>query len=481
MTDPATLLTQLNASLARRDRAAVNGACRAILKARPAIGSQWRAIAMVLLENGELTDARRAIDLLVSASRNSPLARFVQAEIYARSGRVKQAQTILRSLPSDIPDPLGNAYMRGTTAMNLGDLAEAREQLLRAVTLAPHSGQSWLALAMLGRVPPEDGGRMEALQARMTAAPVAERGPFFYALGKFRAEQGDADGAFAAFANGAAAEARARPPAPPLDTAATVAAWGGAALDALSQAGSGSGRPIFVTGLPRSGTTLVEQILTAHSQVDGGEELSIFRHLLGELGGAGAATTHAALAAGRGDALVALYDHLVSERFPGRGRVVDKTLLASRYMGPLVALFPDAPIVWLRRDPLDNAWSIFRTYFRSQLGWTFDLRAIAAEMLAEDVLFAHWSAVRPRQILPIDYAELVRDPEQVVPRIAAHCGLTLEPQQLRPHESARTVVTASVAQVRRPINRDALGAAAPYRRHLQPFIDAYRAGGGTIA
>ena len=82
--------------------------------------------------------------------------------------------------------------------------------------------------------------------------------------------------------------------------------------------------------------------------------------------------------------------------------------------------------------------------------------------------------------MAVDYAELVSDPAAVIPRIVAHCGLPLEAQQMRPHESKRVVTTASVAQVRAPINRDAIGVAEPYRRHLKPFVDAYTAAGGTI-
>jgi hypothetical protein len=196
------------------------------------------------------------------------------------------------------------------------------------------------------------------------------------------------------------------------------------------------------------------------------------RHVVDAVGGASAANVQGANPARLTDAR-ALYNHLLAERFHNAGRVVDKTLLAGRHMGVIAALMPDAPIVWLRRDPLDNAWSIFHTYFQAGLRWTFDLAAIAEQMRLEDAMHARWATLRPDRILTVEYAELVSDPQRAIPRIVAHCGLPLEPEQLRPHESRRTVTTASVAQVRAPINTGAIGVAEPYRKHLQPFIDRY--------
>ncbi|MCM8730987.1 tetratricopeptide repeat-containing sulfotransferase family protein [Hephaestia sp. GCM10023244] len=471
MIDVPTALAGLKSALDRRDRREVNAAARNLIQAQAPIGSQWRGIAMVLLENGEMADARRAADLLVRAAGGSTVARFVQAAVYARSGRVADAHAMLRSLPDDVPDPLGNAYTRGTLATNVGAIEEAREQLMRAITLAPKSGQSWLALAMLGGMPPETGWLMASLRDTMVDADPGERGAYFFALGKFMEEQREYDDAFHCYAAGAATEAKVRGTDFALADQ-TGREWKNVAIEKIARFSPPAGRPIFVTGLPRSGTTLVEQILTAHSLVDGGEELNLFRHLIAEIGGDHTKAV-ARMTPEKSDGLVRLYEHLMAQRFPGQGRVIDKSLLASRYMGLLTGLFPSAPIIWLRRDPLDNAWSMFRTYFRTGLGWTFDLKKIAAQMRLEDALFVHWVRLRPHQILRVDYAELVTAPEQVIPRIVAHCGLNLEAAQLEPHRSVRPVVTASAAQVRQPINETGLGVADPYRHHLQPFIDAY--------
>lgn len=476
MTDTPSLLARLKSALDRQDRAGVNAACRALITAGARLGGQWRTIIHLLLHNGELSLARAAANILVRESGNSPLARFEQAATYARTGRLDEARAILVTVPETVPDPVGNAYIRGTLATNLGLFDEAQNHLHRAVRLAPHSGQSWLALAMSGTVAGADRDAMLAVQSRMRTAPPVEKGAYFYGLGKALDEAGDHDAAFAAFAEGAAAVRTVRP----LDEAAeragvssALSGWSTEALSTLPRPAKNSVRPIFVTGLPRSGTTLVEQILVSHSAVEDGEELGRMTLLARDIGGVDVAAVRQAMSAGRGDAVVALYDHLLDERFPGERRIVDKTLQLSRFMGLVATFFPDVPVIWLRRDPLDTAWSIFRTYFLDNLAWTFDLAAIGRQMAAEDRLFAHWSRLRPGQILPVDYAALVSDPASVIPRIVAHCGLTLEDGQLRPHESRRAVTTASVTQVRQPINTRAVGAATPYRKRLQPFVEAY--------
>lgn len=178
---------------------------------------------------------------------------------------------------------------------------------------------------------------------------------------------------------------------------------------------------------------------------------------------------------GKADDLAALYLHLGQERFGKQGRFVDKALNTSRFMGLIAALLPQAPVIWLRRDPVDCAWSAFRTYFIQGLDWSWKLEDIATHFALEDQLFRHWSQMFPDRILVVDYQDLVRSPETQIPRILDHCGLPAEPQVFRPHETRRIVSTASVMQVREPINTGAIGAAEAYRQYLAPFTERYRA------
>jgi hypothetical protein len=166
--------------------------------------------------------------------------------------------------------------------------------------------------------------------------------------------------------------------------------------------------------------------------------------------------------------------HLLSERFGATGRIVDKTIDVSRCMGLIAAALPDAPLIWMRRDPLDSAWSCFRTFFIHGVAWSYSLTDIAHHFRLEDDLMAFWKAQLGDRLLVVPYVELVEEPAAWTARLLAHCGLGEEAAAYTPHLTERTVATASSLQVRRPINRDGLNVAAPYRSHLQPFIDAYR-------
>jgi hypothetical protein len=240
------------------------------------------------------------------------------------------------------------------------------------------------------------------------------------------------------------------------------------------QPGEPTGRAIFVTGLPRSGTTLVQQILTSHSTVDAGGEIGRLGLLAGEVGGSSYRALERYLSrSGVAGTAQRLWGHLLVERFRTPGRVVDKSLDSSRFLGLAAALLPEAPLVWLTRDPLDRAWSCFRTYFVAGLPWSFDLADMAFHFRLEDALLRRWQEILGDRLLVVPMEALTSEPEPWIRRLLAHCRLAEEPQVFAPHERGGTVTTSSVMQVRRPINRDAIGSAKPYRQFLEPFIEAY--------
>jgi hypothetical protein len=144
-------------------------------------------------------------------------------------------------------------------------------------------------------------------------------------------------------------------------------------------------------------------------------------------------------------------------------------------MGLLLHTLPDAKVIWLRRNPEDAALSCFRSYFTSQLAWTWSLADIGRFFRIEDPLHAHWVENFPERILTVPYEELVRDPAEWIPRILDYAGLAMEPQVLDFHRTRRSVRTASVQQVRNPISTARIGAAEAYGWHMGPFREAYRA------
>jgi len=447
------------------------------------MGDQWQALANFALRNGEIALARKAIELFVEAHDGAPSAQYQKAALLERAGALREAYDLMRTLPADTPDPASNAYSRGTAALFLGDLEEARAQLERATSLRPDLGAAWLSLATCADLASEPAlaERIFAAQPHMMRAPPAERAAYFYAAGKARADLGEHEPAFMAFSRGAqtmkplTAYDRATDRRHAEESLHGYSADGVAAI-ARRQV-SPTARSIFVTGPPRSGTTLVQQILTSHSGVSGAGELGRLPLLADDIGGHAFPALHAWVEA-RGAAPAAdLWEHWLKELFPAPGRAVDKSIDTTRFIGLTAALLPEAPLIWLCRDPLDCAWSCFRTFFIAAMPWSYDLEDIAFHLRIEAALRERWQDILGDRLLVVPYEALVDDPSGWTRRILGHCGLSEEPQAFVPHERARTVTTASVMQVRRPVSRAAVGSAAPYREFLQPFIAAYGASG----
>lgn len=477
--DTKILAARVSQALQERDRIGLVRGVMALIDARAPLTTGWKSLTEPLIDYGELDLARRAIDLYAQALGDSPAALFDRALIYTRTAKAAEALKMLAALSPDVPDRAGNAFLRGTIALNLGDLEVARAALCEALAARPRSGQIMQSLTMLGSmaIAPELADIVLGAEMSMRNMPDSERGAYLYALGKTLDDMKETDRAFAAFSEGAAIIARMRPYDNLNDRRTAddaVNGWDRAAIDAVGEAVSvDTARPIIVTGLPRSGSTLVEQILVSHSAVHDGDELGGFARVVEGIGG----TTrqrmdqwtqrHAINEASRH------YLHVLAQRFGKAGRVVDKTLEASRYLGVLAAIMPEAPIIWMRRDPLDTAWSCFHTYFLRGLSWSWSQTALAEHMKLEDALFARWQSILGERLHVVDYAALVSDKETVIPQILAHCGLTMEPAVFAPERTKRLVTTASVMQVRSPIHARAIGSASRYERHLQPFIEAY--------
>lgn len=477
----AALVGQLQTALQRHDRPRTNEAVRKLVTLRAPLGNQWQQLAQIAMDHGELSLARQAIDLYVESAGGSAMARYQKAGLLANAGMWRDAHELMSALPPSFPDPVSNAYSRGTSALYLGETGEARELLEQATSLRPQSGSAWLSLATLVDFArePELADRVIAAGREVDKATASDRGIYLYALGKVHADQGDHTRAFAAFADGARQMKALVTYSRDRDDIGASEAVNGYTPEAIASIGrlqeEPTDRTIFVTGLPRSGTTLVEQILTSHSTVSDGGEINRLGLLVKDVAGVSFEALSRHVEAQGIGAITRLWHHWLDERFPGSQRVVDKTNNTSRMLGFAATLLPDAPLIWMKRDPLDCAWSCFRTCFMNAMPWSYDLKDIAFHIQLEDALLAQWKAILGDRLLVVPYEGLASEAEQWISRILTHCNLAEEPQVFTPHNSRRAVTTSSVMQVRNPINRKAIGAAEPYREFLGPFIDAYGA------
>jgi tetratricopeptide (TPR) repeat protein len=469
---------RLQWAIQRDDRAGIVDTMRQLLDERAPLGGQWVSLSQIAAQNGEVSLARHAIDLYVEGS-DDPTAPYKKVALLSLVGAWDESLALLRTLPTELPNPATYAYTRGTAALFVGEVDEARRWLEESIRIQPQAGAPWLSLAVLVDFSGERdlADRVVAAEAGMASAARYERGIYDYALGKVWADRGEPAKAFAAFARGAgqlklqAAYSRERDR---FTAADAVSGYDAERIAEISRRQSEpTDRGIIVTGLPRTGTTLVEQILTSHSAVGDGGEIYRLPLFIKDIGGLSYPALRDYVDRGGAPAAARLWQHGLDERFPGTGRVIDKSLNSSRLLGFAAALLPQAPLIWLTRDPLDCAWSCFRTRFVGEGPWSYDLEDIAFHFRIEDELLARWRQILGERLLIVPYEALVIDPRQWIGKILRHCGLAEEPQTFAPHENPRVVTTSSVMQVRRPIDRQGIGSAEPYREFLEPFVAAY--------
>jgi hypothetical protein len=473
------LVQQFQIALQRKDRAEIVDRLRQLIELAAPMAGQWLQLAPMAADLGEFGLARKAIDLFVEASGRDPEALIKKVDLLAYIGAVDEALALQRTLPPAVPDTFAYALSRGALTSSAGETEEAREWLEEAQRLHPRSGQAWHLLSLVVDFAGEAelADRLIASERTMQAASRVERAYYYYALGKARADRGEHARAFAAVSR-AGSETRAEFPYDRShDQQGALEAVSGydsrRIAEIASQQSEATGRSIFVMGLPRSGTTLVQQILTSHGEVSEGGEINLLRWLVREAGDASYGSIERYVRKAGAPSLARLWGHLLDQRFPRPGRVVDKTVNTSRKLGLVAAILPEAPIIWLRRDPLDCAWSCFRTCFMENVHWSNDLGDVASYFRLEDQLLEQWRSILGDRLLVIPFEELVTDPAPWIRRILAHCGLAEEPQVFAPHENSRPVITASSMQVRQPNNRAGIGSAEPYRPFLKPFVESY--------
>ncbi|RZJ00041.1 MAG: hypothetical protein EON90_08995 [Brevundimonas sp.] len=482
-TDPTGHLAAAMRAFESRDRDGAALAIRDLIAAAPPIGKTWTSVGRMAAILGEI-DSAIAADRLMLQDAPAPAARLEFAQKLAQYGRHAEAIRIGEALQKEYPSSPSAWHFTGVCRAEIGETEGAIADLRKALPLsqAPLAlAWTWQTLAGLKtfRADDPDLAAIEGLLARPDVGPSA-RSILLYAQGKALDDIGRTDEAFAAYSEGAALADHPTPEANRargayVDT--MISAFDADLSARLAEQGEASDRPIFVLGMPRSGSTLVEQILVSHPAVSDGAEINLFTAAtmpVGALTPAGLSRFVEQRPNGLREVARAYLD-LLSQRFGSEGRIIDKTLSNTRLVGPIKAALPNARFIWLQRSPGAVAWSCFRTRFARGLDWTWSLQDIAGYMRDEDRLHAHWTALYPDAILTVPYEELVSSPETWIPRIAEHVGLETTDAMLTPHLTARAVPSASFAQVRRPISTGSIDAWRRYEGRLKPFFEAYQA------
>ena len=441
--DPAIHFNLANALLEQDDPATAEVHIRKALKLHPDLHAAQALLAECRAAAGATQEARELYADALAHSPDNPRAIMGHANLCMAMGEVETAKTI---------------YRRALTVRLTAPRALAR--LAACERLAKDSPEATLIAQLLGQ---PGLGPVDRLNLSFAAGRIAEAA-------------GDYDEAFVRFSDAKRAGAGSFDMAghrQELKTAKLL--FTKPFFEARARHGRTSARPVFVVGMPRSGTTLVEQIISRHPDAAVGGELRDIGRIATSLGFGGDDPRDFAkrlrrLAGSDAGTLADSYLAELDRISASARRVTDKNPGNFKRLGLIALLFPNARVIHCRRDPLDTCLSCFTSPLNAQThGYATDLATLGAYYREYIALMDHWRDVLPLRIHELDYERLIDSPEEQSRKLIDFMGLPWDPACLAPHESTRPVHTISMTQVREPIYKTSVGRWRNYESHLGPL------------
>ncbi len=396
------------------------------------------------------------------------------AQLYVNAGKYHDAhRCYLRAIELDGNNP---QYLKNLASsfIFMGDLQQAEDTYSKVIKLMPGNYEAWHNRSTLRKqtVNRNHIRKLEKVLKELAPNDAGET-DLCYALAKEYEDLGKDTRSFYYLKRGADSISRRMGYDVQLDVSLMKRIAELFDRDYAENVRAAPGRrgPIFVLGLPRSGTTLVDRIISSHSQVESMGEITDLAQTLNRVG----------QSSDRGqlletsilldpDQLGQSYIRSVASYGSNAPYFIDKTLTNFLYIGLIAKALPGASIVHLRRHPVDSCLAMYRTLFRTGYPFSYDLDDLAEYYIAYDALMRHWQTVFPGIVLDVSYEELVDHQERVSKEIIAHCGLDWEPACLEFDRNKAPVATASAAQVREPMYRHALARWRRFESQLAPLI-----------
>ncbi len=454
----------------------------AVLKMDPSHRRARREYAGVLVELNRHHEARRELDLLQKDDPGNRDYKALYAYTYAGLGEHDRAIALYRELlegvPADAEAHLSIAHAQKT----LGLREEAIASYRRAAAGRPDYGDAYWSLANLKtyRFTEAEFAQVRAAESA-PATGTADRYHLCFALGKALEDRGEFAESFRFYERGNAlkrAESKYRSEIIESNTRLQIETCTRELMEARLGWGAPDPDPILIVGLPRSGSTLLEQILASHSQVEGTQELPTVQQIVAKLRGRefdpdfpryprilAALTAEDCLALGQ-QYLAGARAYRTRKAF-----FIDKMPNNFRHLGLIHMMLPNARIIDARREPMACCFSNFKQLFANGQEFTYSIEDIARYYRTYLELMRHWDRVLPGRILRVVHEDVVDDLEGNVRRLLDFCGLAFEAQCVEFHKTERSVRTASSEQVRQPIYRDGL----EHWKHFEPWLGPLKA------
>jgi len=455
-------------------------ALKTALRVDPRLAPACFSLAFLYRETGRLEAARDCLLELCRISSGDQGLLHQTGGLLADLGCYQEAADIYARLVRDAP--LAASFQRlGEYSQKLGRFEAAADAYSQAIRLDPTRGAAYMLLANTRRLQEPDRPLRELFAAALDRQDLGpdDRACVHFALGKLHDDLKEYDQAFTHFQEANALRRR--------QFSFDRAAWRGfversqrvfAQVKFPGPADPDLPRPGFVLGMLRSGTTLVERLLSNLPQVASAGEtelLDSFIERISVLKGRPYPECILDLDADELAAIAGDFRRQASLAHPGKALVLDKNPLNFMHIGLIALLFPEAPIVHCRRDPLDTCLSVyFQNFAHTRNNYAYDLGDIAAFYAGYESLMDVWQAFLPGRLKEVRYEEVVSQPESSMRALQADLGLEWSAEAIRPQANPATISTASVWQARQPIYTGSMGRWRNYARHLPPLQDALR-------
>lgn len=474
--DPTSPLAKNNLGTIRRDLgelAEAEGLFRQALRLSPNYADAWSNLGGILLDTGRYREAIESYERTVGLAPNNPLAHFNLGVAYGKSNDADSALAAYARATSLHPDFVEAYLNRGTLQRELGRFDDAATSFEAVLKRQPTNASALYGLSGCRkfRDRTEEVGRMEHL-IRDKGTPKEEKALLGFGLGKIYEDIGGYDTAFEFF--NIANEYKRDLIKYDIENDVSVMRQMAAYFDAgffeeRQDFGITDDTPIFVLGMPRSGTTLAEQILSSHPDVFGAGELFVLPKMFVQDGGI---ISHELLDRAEYDDRSAVADlarnyvsHLKAYS-GGSRRVVDKLPENFVLIGVIKLMFPNAKVIHCKRGALDTCISNFKNVFHDTNYYSYNLMELGKYYAAYRDMMAHWHKVLPGFVHDLDYEGLVSAPETTIERLLSHCGLEFDARCLEFHKTERLVRTASEFQVRQPMYKSSLESWRRYENHI---------------